>query len=200
MVLSRGKRDRKRKRKAEEKPPVPKPPPPAQSTFIDVGIPSISRTLEALSSSPSDSEDLRLYSAVFVVHGPRGQSSALTTHFPIMVSVASSAHESKPPIHLVGLPEAAENRLSDALGIPRVSSVAIREACPSSDALLGFLRNRVPIVEIPWLQEAGRGVYKATKIKKTDIPVGTKKGARKTLPICTPKELADHSGGLLAWS
>jgi ribonuclease P/MRP protein subunit POP3 len=89
-----------------------------------------------------------------------------------MVAVASSTTE---PIRLVGFSRSCEDRLSSCLGIPRVSSIGLREGVPQAKALLDFVRQHVPAVDMHWLQETKRGEYLETKINALEVPVGTKK-------------------------
>jgi ribonuclease P/MRP protein subunit POP3 len=89
-----------------------------------------------------------------------------------MVAVASNPME---PIRLIGFSKSCEDRLSSCLGIPRVSSIGLREGVPQTKALLDYVRQRVSAVDIPWLQEARSGKYLETKINAVEVPVGVKK-------------------------
>jgi len=95
-----------------------------------------------------------------------------------MVAVASKCYPSLPPTRLVELPRACESRLSDALGIPRVSCVGICVGAPNSQALVDFVQGHVPIIEVPWLREAIRPEHRVTKINTIETTIGVRKKAR----------------------
>jgi ribonuclease P/MRP protein subunit POP3 len=130
---------------------------------VDLGLASISRSLE---NRPNQEP----YAVVFVARS--GQPSAFHSQFPQMVAVASTSRE---PIRLVGFSKSCEERLSSCLGIPRVSSIGLRDGVPQAKALLEFVRQHVPPVEMTWLPEAKAGQYLETKINALEVPVGTKK-------------------------
>ena len=73
------------------------------------------------------------------------------------------------------LPEGAEDRLKAVLGIPRVGIVGLVDGAPSASSLIELVREEVPELEVPWLQEAVKGAYLAVKIKttQTSVPLGT---------------------------
>jgi ribonuclease P/MRP protein subunit POP3 len=113
------------------------------------------------------------YAVVFVARS--GQSSAFHCHFPQIVALAAQARPPDNPIRLVGFSKACEDRLSAALGIPRVSSVALREDAPHAKGLIDFVREHVAPVEISWLREAQSGEFLETKIDGVPTKIGTKK-------------------------
>ena len=92
-----------------------------------------------------------------------------------MVAVASRAHPERTPVRLVGLSKACEERLAQSLGIPRVSCIGLRADAPNSKPLVDFTRERVPVCEIPWLEEARQPEYRAVKINAIETTVGAKK-------------------------
>jgi ribonuclease P/MRP protein subunit POP3 len=159
------------------------------SKYVDVGLANISRALEKLSAMPghdaalaseiagreeaSDGQLPDLYAVIFVARS--GQSSAFHSHFPQMVAVASRSASGKQPIRLVGFSAACEERLSASLGIPRVSSVGLREGAPLTKTLVEFVREHVPPVEMSWAREAGTGRFLETKINAVEVAVGSKK-------------------------
>ncbi|KAL1899451.1 RNase P and RNase MRP subunit [Sporothrix stenoceras] len=177
------------------------PPLPELARFVDVGLVSITRELAknatpgapmpisnsddpeptslpsstTPSSTPSSSSNP--YSAVFIVRS--GHPSAFYSHFSQMVAVASqrgaASTPPSPPIRLVGFSKACEDRLSESLGIPRVSSIAIRAGAPQSQGLLAFLEETVPAVDVRWLDEAQAGQYRETQIQVTEVSVGPKR-------------------------
>lgn len=162
------------------------PPPPAVAASIDVGLSSITRNLQLGTTRPSTSEGKPRnpsdapagpapYSVIFVARS--GPSSAFFNHLPQMVAAASRAHHLAEPIRLVGISRACEERLSACMGVPRVTSVAIRGADDTAQlkALVRFVRERVPAVEAPWLEEVAEGTYIETKIITTQAPIGPKR-------------------------
>lgn len=179
------------------------PPLPELARFVDAGLVSITRELakNAAPGAPipisnSDPEPASLpssttpsstpspsstpYSAVFIVRS--GHPSAFYSHFPQMVAVASqkgaASTPPSPPIRLVGFSKACEDRLSESLGIPRVSSIAVRAGAPQSQGLLAFLEETVPAVDVRWLDEAQAGQYRETQIQVTEVSVGPKRKKR----------------------
>ncbi|OAA58637.1 hypothetical protein SPI_06710 [Niveomyces insectorum RCEF 264] len=131
------------------------------------------------------------YAAVFVVRS--AHPSAFYSHFPQMVAVASHAQpgssttppsaapsSSSTPIYLVGFSRACEAQLSASLGIPRVSSVALRAGAPQAQGLLAFLQETVPPVDVRWWSEAQAGRYRPTQIHVADVRVGPRKKQKKT--------------------
>lgn len=186
--MSRGKRDKKRKRKTEgtQTKDLSLPPPPELKSYIDVGITAITRHLQEMTSQAQNSSMMEIedeppsqgathpfYSVIFVARS--GQPSALNGHLPQMVAVASKSYPGRIPIRLVGLSKSCEDRLSEALGIPRVSCIGLREDAPSSKALVEFTRQHVPIIEIQWLEEAKQAEHRETNINTIQTTIGTKK-------------------------
>ncbi|KAK0737001.1 hypothetical protein B0T21DRAFT_347414 [Apiosordaria backusii] len=179
VTPSKGKRDRKRKRAQDEAAPGgsatgaasdPVPPTPELAGYVDVGLSHISRALQGMSS-----KDMKPYSVVFVARS--GQSSAFHCHFPQMVALASQSQPPEKAVRLVGISKACEDKLSAALGIPRVSSIAIREDAPQAKGLVDFVREHVKPVEVAWLKEARAGKYLDTKIDAIPTKIGVKKKA-----------------------
>lgn len=203
MRPSKGKRDKRLKRKRNnDKSPTQEgkahalpPKRPEQASFLDIGLASVSRSLGGasslkLSGQPHAQEGIerteRSYAAVFVIHG--GQSSVFTSNFPRMISLACDSQPPERAIRLIGLSEdLVQDRLSHALGVPRVTTLGLLESCPGSEAIVEFVRQHVPLVDIPWLREVQDGSYQFTKIKTVQVPVGARKIARKTLPIIPQK-------------
>ncbi len=167
--------------------------------YITVGFNSTTRHLELLaqSSMPNilndvlphiESNDANIGSkrmekveqqlkplvAVFV---PReDQPSILHSHLPLLTTTASLASSPSLKARLVSLPKGAVEKLRAALGIPRVGLVGLMEDAPGSVPLVKFVREHVPLVEVPWLQEVGTGAYLPVEIKsiQTSAPVEAK--------------------------
>jgi ribonuclease P/MRP protein subunit POP3 len=167
---------------------------PELAAHVDVGLSQISRALQAMSGedkdkagpSPADAlskpggadpsasnSNNRPYSVVFVARS--GQSSAFHCHFPQMVATSALSQPADQTVRLVGFSKACEDRLSAALGIPRVSSVGLREDAPQAKGLVDFVRQHVAPVDVSWLREAQSAKFLATKIDAVATKVGSKK-------------------------
>ncbi|KAI5863138.1 hypothetical protein GGS23DRAFT_568457 [Durotheca rogersii] len=184
---SKGRRDRKRKRRAPSSRPQDLPPPPIPEikSYIDVGLSAVTRSLQESASRGPDVElspppeprdqgpASRPYSAIFVARS--GQPTVLNGHLPQMVAAACEAQQGQAPIRLVGLSKACGDRLSESLGVPRVSCIGLREEAPKSKALVEFTRRHVPVVEAQWLEEARQGEHKGTNINAVETCIGRKK-------------------------
>lgn len=113
--------------------------------------------------SPAEHEHFdHHFSAIFV---PRSsQPPILHAYLPQLVVTASLAHPELPVTRLVQLPKGCDARLSEALGLPRVSFIGILDGAPHSKPLVDLVRACVPEIEIPWLVEAKKSVYLPVKI------------------------------------
>ncbi|KAI5922224.1 hypothetical protein F4810DRAFT_675058 [Camillea tinctor] len=184
---SKGKRAKKRKRaKPSDQPTGLQPPRPEISSYVDVGLSTITRSLQNAASQGRDLKSkvgndkasekdqlIRPYSVIFVARS--GQPSILNNHLPQMVAVATKTHLSRTPIRLVGMSKACQDRLSESVGIPRVSYIGLREDAPNSRPLVDFVRQHVPVIEATWLEEASRAEYRETNINVIETFVGSKK-------------------------
>ncbi|KAI1637183.1 hypothetical protein F4809DRAFT_605846 [Biscogniauxia mediterranea] len=185
---SKGKRAKKRKHtESSDQAAVLQPPPrPELSSYVDVGLSAVTRCLQNAASQGRDLKSsvelddtsekdrlARLYSVIFVARS--GQPSILNNHLPQMVAVASKAHPSRTPIRLVGLSKACQDRLSESVGIPRVSYIGLYEDAPNSKPLVDFVRQHVPAIEATWLEEASRAEYRETNINVIETFIGSKK-------------------------
>lgn len=93
-----------------------------------------------------------------------------------MVAVASKSQKLEEVPRLVGLSKSCEDKLGACLGIPRVSSLALRlDNTAQSKALIDFVRKRVPPVEAPWLDETVGVKFHDTKINSIQAPIGNKR-------------------------
>ncbi|KAL2181641.1 uncharacterized protein P884DRAFT_189804 [Thermothelomyces heterothallicus CBS 202.75] len=185
ITPSKGKRKRSKKARGSETPSNAAPastvpPPPELAAHVDVGLSAISRTLQAMSGRETPNREeaepkgcSRPYSVVFVARA--GQSSAFHCHFPQMVALAAQSQPPDKAVRLVGLSKACEDRLSTALGIPRVSSIGLREDAPQAKGLVEYVREHVAPVEIAWLREAQGGRFLETKIDAVPTKIGVKK-------------------------
>ncbi|KAL7626868.1 RNase P and RNase MRP subunit [Parahypoxylon ruwenzoriense] len=179
---SKGKRDKKRKRQGPTTHSMDFSPPPAPEikSYIDVGLAAVTRSLQETASKGQSSESNRPYSAIFVARS--GQPNALNCHLPQMVAAASKSRQARAPTRLVGLSKACEDRLSESVGIPRVSCIGLREGAWNSKALVEFTRQHVPIIEAQWLQDVRQGEHKGTSINAIETFVGRKKLPGRGLP------------------
>jgi ribonuclease P/MRP protein subunit POP3 len=92
-----------------------------------------------------------------------------------MVATAAQSQPAYRAVRLVGFSKACEDRLSAALGIPRVSSIGLREDAPQAKGLVDFVRERVPPIEVAWLKEAQSAKFLETKIDAVPTKIGNKK-------------------------
>lgn len=120
-------------------------------------------TSQNASQSDIDSSRQKRLLAVFVPS--KRESSKLYSHLPILVKTASMAFPHLPAIRLVTLPTEAENRLSEALKIPRVGLIGLECDAPGVSALAEVVRADVPELIVPWLQESKAGSYLPADIK-----------------------------------
>lgn len=183
LHASKGKKAKARKRKRdranETQAQLPVPPLPTVAASVDVGLTNIARNLEAsypTTQMGGGENDVNKrdtpYSVVFVVRS--GPPSTFFSHLPQMVAVASRQLEE--PIRLVGFSKSCEEKLSACLGIPRVSSVALRAGeSGQSKALVDFVRRQVPPIEAPWMEDDGKGGFLETKINSIQAPIGVKR-------------------------
>ncbi|KAL7918020.1 hypothetical protein ACQKWADRAFT_324181 [Trichoderma austrokoningii] len=174
---SKGKRAAKREKKAAMKldaaqnlPKLPTPRSSELSACVDVGFNCITKILSKTSDVANPSKD---YSMVFVARG--NQSPAFNHHFPQMVASASRNLPEKEKIRLVGFSKPCSERIGNALGIPRISSVAISRHAPGAEALLAVVENLVAPVDSPWLDEVPNTEHKTTQISSVETTIGTKR-------------------------
>ncbi|KAH6850160.1 hypothetical protein B0I37DRAFT_370895 [Chaetomium sp. MPI-CAGE-AT-0009] len=191
---SKGKRKRSKKAGSPANPEETwqissSPPTPELAAYVDVGLSKISRELQAMSSqhehnprleaAPSEhgekepKTDTRPYDVVFVARS--GQPSTFHCHFPQMVALAARSQPADKAVRLVGFSKSCEDRLSAALGIPRVSSIGLRADAPQAKGLVDFVRDHVAPIEVAWLREARAGKFLETKIDAVPTKVGVKK-------------------------
>lgn len=184
---SRGKRARRKVKSvvstAEESQIPAVAPKPLISEHLDVGFNAISKSLQNSHLSRQSSTELssqkphKQYLGVFVARGD--QSPVLDSHFPQMVGAASKALPDNQKIRLVGFSRSCAEKLALSVGLPRVSSVAIRADAPGAAALQELVRSIVPPVQAPWLSRSASAEFSPTKINSAETVIGTKK-ARNT--------------------
>jgi ribonuclease P/MRP protein subunit POP3 len=185
VTPSKGKRARKRKRLTHGLDPAASntqaiPPVPEISKSVDVGLSHITRNLEgSIKSMSSETEhkepdnQSRQYTMIFVTRGD--QSQAFNGHFPRMVAAASRCRSPAEKIRLVGFSKSCSEKLNLSLGIARTSSVALLGDAPGSRALFDKVRQVVPPIEAPWLEEARKEPYHGTRINAMETAIGVKR-------------------------
>jgi hypothetical protein len=67
-------------------------------------------------------------------------------------------------MQLVPLHSAAERDICEALALPRVGVIGIRFGAPNIEGLLALLKD-VPLVEVPFLEQASAGQWLGTKVE-----------------------------------
>ncbi|KAL1842743.1 hypothetical protein VTJ49DRAFT_4381 [Mycothermus thermophilus] len=193
IVPSKGKRKRSKQADAQNTgasavPGSSSPPAPELSAYVDVGLSQISRSLQAMSSKTNkpatsstpaaasghhSSLENKPYTIIFIARS--NQSPAFHSHFPQMVALASQSQPPSTAVRLVGFSKACESRLSEALGIPRASCIALREGAPQAKGLVEFVREKVKPIEVEWLEEVKKAVFLETRIRAVATKVGVKK-------------------------
>jgi hypothetical protein len=99
-----------------------------------------------------------------------------------MTALASAAQLSDPPIRLIRLPDAAEQRLAETLRQPQVSFIGLMADAPDAGSLIHFVRENIKPVEMHWTKEMLSGVYSPVRIKAVEGVVSSvkrEKGKRK---------------------
>ncbi len=131
-------------------------------------------------SSHSDEDvtaSLRHVAAIFV---PRSaHPSILHSHLPVLVHTASMAHPNLPQTRLVALPKGCESRLQEALALPRVNFLGVLDETPEASQLIEFVREHVPIIDVPWLPDVKQGNFLPLQVEVTQCPVSTMNKAQK---------------------
>lgn len=125
---------------------------------------------------------------IFVLRS--GQPPVLHSHLPLATRMASLAQPSSPSTRIISLPKGAEDQLKAALGIQRVGMVGLMDGAPTASSLIEVVRQNVPELEIPWLQEAVKGAYLPVKINtiQTSAPLSPKKRARTSTSAMAPAD------------
>lgn len=178
------------------------PPPPEIQKHIVIGLNSILRHLQALSAAAKPSEeDSKLdtqtqktssgesqvnephqpqhFAAIFATSPSPNTSALFTTHLPTLIHTSSLKHTSLPSTRLVHLTQPQTIQLRSVLSVARASHIGIHDSAPGAKALIAAIRETVPEIRVPWLDEVKRGEYLASKINVIDTFVGvSKKEAR----------------------
>ncbi|KAI9861642.1 MAG: hypothetical protein M1824_002072, partial [Vezdaea acicularis] len=193
---SKGKRSKKRKRAADSQPtPSDEVPsrtdPPEITKHLTIGFNSTNQALEALAqlSRPSSMASLRpgkastapdpasasekpsvaLKPLAVIFFRRSDQALGISSHLPLLSHVASLAFPNSSPTRLVALPAAAEARLAECLGIPRVCFLGLLEDAPGAENVIRYIREHVAVVSVPWLSEASQGTYLPLQVKEVSV-------------------------------
>ncbi|KAL2271629.1 hypothetical protein VTJ83DRAFT_1000 [Remersonia thermophila] len=123
--------------------------------------------------NPNPTPESLPYTIIFIARS--NPSPAFHSHFPQLVALASRPRPPSAAVRLVGFSKACEGRLSEALGIPRASCIALREGAPQAKGLVEFVRDKVKPIEAGWVDEVKKAAFLETKIKAVPTKVGAKK-------------------------
>ena len=149
--------------------------------YVTLGFNSTTRYLEAMAKAARTGNSMDSTPLVAVFAFPDGKPPILYSHLPLLCKSASKSYPLSQEIRVVSLPRKAEPRLSNALGIPRVCLIGVREGADGSVPLVEYLRDQVAPLNIPWLENASGGIFLQTEIKDAQTTVslgeGVKKGA-----------------------
>ena len=173
------------------------PPPPDIQRHVTIGFNATTRYLEDLAKRSVASRDHRHGSqedtateskvgtldrpqtdthmplaAVFVPYSD--QHAMLYAHIPLLAKMTSSAFATIPSTRLVVLSKGAEQRLGSALGIPRVGLIGLYSEAPESAALMEFVKQKVPEIEVPWVEEVAAGSCLPVNINETETNAPTR--------------------------
>ncbi|CZR61660.1 uncharacterized protein PAC_11557 [Phialocephala subalpina] len=206
VTPSKGKRSQNSKRqeakaKASSNPDVSMqgsssapPPPPEIQKHVVVGLNSILRHLQSLSSKSKPGQELR-DSGVEVKEGgddtegkieggvqeghfatifalPSSPPNILTHQLPILIHTASLSSPSLSPTRLIPLSIPQASQLATTLSMARVSHIGILDSAPGTEWLLKLMRETVPEIEVKWLDDMKKGVYLSVKINAVETFIG----------------------------
>lgn len=116
----------------------------------------------------------RVLATIFV--SQRSQLGILHAHLPQLTATASLAYPGSPPTRLIQLPKGSEERLCEALGLPRVSCIAIFEDAPLCTTLINLVRESVAPIGMAWLKEGKTATYLPVKVNSIQafVPIPKK--------------------------
>ena len=182
-VRSSGKKSKKRKRISEQKtsPTVePKPVEPEILRYLTVGLNTTSRHLEteaALSKpgalAPVDKKikaEETPRKRLAVVFLPKPKDNLVYAHLPLLCYTSSATQKDKTQqTRLVLLDPSSERTIATAMGLPRAGVIGVFDDAPGAGSLLGYVKENVDPVEIPWLGKALSGQWMGMNVE-THIP------------------------------
>ena len=137
------------------------PPAPIIGSHVTIGLNSTSRRLEAFIKPNQDLTDTAPLAAVFLTQSP---PPFQYTHLPVLTALAASSHREISAPRLIPLDSSAEQKLSRALGIPRVGVIGVLQDAPGAGPLIDYVREHVGAVEVPWVKETIEGRFLGTNI------------------------------------
>lgn len=138
-----------------------------------IGFNQVTRHLEKLStdsrkkhgSSTPDETPTQHIAVVFLL---RPLDDLMYSHIPTLCYTASAAHPELPPTRLVVLDSSVETRVLGNLSQSRsVSVLAVLDGgqdLDGLDKLVGYVREHVEPIDVPWLREAREGKWLGMKI------------------------------------
>jgi len=161
---------------------TPKPDP-----HILIGFNAVTRHLEALSTISGNHLDLSCPAELAPEHQPpcrhvaavfllRPLDELIYVHLPTLCYTASLAHPGLPRTRLVLLDESAEPQIAKALGLARVSVLAVIEppesgspeaSAPGMEILTAYVREHIEAVGAGWLADAVDARWLGTKVDVT---------------------------------
>ena len=156
---------------------IDRPTRPEIERFITVGFNKTHGSLETEATStrpnglapdpgetgaPDTGRQNKNLAAVFLDRS--SQPPVMHADLPLLVKTASHSKSQALAIRLVALPSGAEARLREALDIPRVGLIGISQNAPDAQALFDLVRDNVPVVDIPWMENIKTGEYWSTRI------------------------------------
>ncbi|KAK0345682.1 RNase P and RNase MRP subunit [Friedmanniomyces endolithicus] len=159
---------------------------PNPDPHILIGFNAVTQHLEALSATSAQHLSLfRLAEVkaekqppirhIFAVFLLRPLDELIYAHLPTLCYTASLAHPKLPATRLVLLDDSAETQIAGALGLARVSVLAILEpeagssevAVPGMDSLMAYVREHVVVMGAGWLADAVSAKWLGTKVDVT---------------------------------
>jgi ribonuclease P/MRP protein subunit POP3 len=182
-VKSSGKKSKKRKRTSEQNAASAiesRPVEPKILEYLTVGLNTTSRHLEteAALSKPgaltTEDKGNKANQAsgqrLAVVFLPKPRDNLVYSHLPLLCYTSSANQEDRAQqTRLVLLDPSSERTLAAAMGLPRVGVVGVFDDAPGAGSLLGYVRENVDPVKIPWLEKALSGQWMGTNVE-THIP------------------------------
>lgn len=123
-----------------------------------VGLNAITRHLESVIAAGSDKPD-----RVAVIFLPQPHDLVIYSHLPALCMLASKAGPNSSPIRLVHFKVKTEDKLVQALALPRVGVVGVFEDGANA-SVIEYVRDRLPAIRAPLLDDANSGQYLAVKI------------------------------------
>jgi hypothetical protein len=97
---------------------------------------------------------------------------------PLLAATASATMKQAERIRLIDISAQGEAVVAEALALPLVGVLGLRNKSPDVKAAVQYVRDTVPSVEAPWLDSSAIARYLPLKLAQTQAPVGVK-GSKK---------------------